>query len=298
MTLTGEAKNWPTPNTAPDAPNGGLNRGKEWGGARPRETEQCLGKLARNWPSPRSEYSEACGNHPGAADSLNAVTKNWGTPRVTTNGGIPCPESTGKGSRLEDQAGLWQTPASDSFRSRGGDRKDEMGLDQAARLWTTPQAHDVTERGAGQVPTAKAGNACLARDARTWPGARDAKGENGEEHLVNGTGRLHLDQLPNLVKFLYSPPAPEPSINGPASSPDGPGSRRRSKKRLNPRFVELLMGWPVGWVHPGPMNSDVQEMALSSSARHWRSLSSRHVRALFLATMSGSTRTHRAVPPG
>jgi hypothetical protein len=34
--------------------------------------------------------------------------------------------------------------------------------------WTTPQAHDVTERGSGQQPTAAAGNACLARDARTW----------------------------------------------------------------------------------------------------------------------------------
>jgi hypothetical protein len=29
----------------------------------------------------------------------------WGTPRVTNNGGIPCPEHTGKGCRLEDQAG-------------------------------------------------------------------------------------------------------------------------------------------------------------------------------------------------
>lgn len=37
-----------------------------------------------------------------------------------------------------------------------------------ARMWTTPQAHDVTERGSGQQPTAAAGNACLARDARLW----------------------------------------------------------------------------------------------------------------------------------
>lgn len=35
--------------------------------------------------------------------------------------------------------GEWQTPATDSFRSRGGDRKDEMGLDQQARThWPTP----------------------------------------------------------------------------------------------------------------------------------------------------------------
>jgi DNA (cytosine-5)-methyltransferase 1 len=37
---------------------------------------------------------------------------------------------------------IWQTPATDSFRSRGGDRKDEMGLDQQARHWPTPQTAD------------------------------------------------------------------------------------------------------------------------------------------------------------
>jgi hypothetical protein len=30
----------------------------------------------------------------------------WGTPRVTMNNGIPSPQCTGRGSRLEDQAGL------------------------------------------------------------------------------------------------------------------------------------------------------------------------------------------------
>jgi hypothetical protein len=38
---------------------------------------------------------------------------------------------------------LWQTPATDSFRSRGGERKDEQGLDQQARgFWPTPCAND------------------------------------------------------------------------------------------------------------------------------------------------------------
>lgn len=39
----------------------------------------------------------------------------------------------------------WPTPASDSFRSRSGERKGEMGLDQLARRsapWTTPSARD------------------------------------------------------------------------------------------------------------------------------------------------------------
>lgn len=41
--------------------------------------------------------------------------------------------------------GQWQTPGTDSFRSRGGDRKDEMGLDQQARRWGVPWASDQTK---------------------------------------------------------------------------------------------------------------------------------------------------------
>lgn len=43
-----------------------------------------------------------------------------------------------------------------------------IGLAAQAGMWTTPQAHDVTMRGSGQLPTSKAGNACLARDATLW----------------------------------------------------------------------------------------------------------------------------------
>jgi hypothetical protein len=89
-------------------------------------------------------------------------------------------------------------------------------LPAQAAQWTTPQAHDVRMRGSGQVPTSKAGNACLARDAAQWPtpARRDYKGENGADHLTNGTGRLHLSQLPNAVAFLFSRPAPETGTHG------------------------------------------------------------------------------------
>ena len=71
---------WPTTDAHPDMPNSSTNRGKDYGGERPRMSPCGLG--------PASELA------------------SWGTPRVTTNNGIPCPEHTGKGSRLEDQAGI------------------------------------------------------------------------------------------------------------------------------------------------------------------------------------------------
>lgn len=165
--------------------------------------------------------------------------------------------------------------------------------------WTTPQAHDITERGAGQIPTSAAGNACLARDARTWespeahmrkqvptrkgdqmrwetseeywsrqpepdltgaawptPAGRDQKGANSEEHAtLTGGGRKHMDQLPNFV--AYSPQA-QAIRNGATSSPDGPSSPRL---RLNPNFVDWLMGWPDRATSTDLTASDAVEMA-------------------------------------
>jgi len=102
-------------------------------------------------------------------DSKNAAAvtgilsrKQWPTPNTPSGGGnlMATPKHTG-GIDLEGAAELWQTPAVDSFRSRGGDRKDEMGLDQQARIaWSTPASRDwkganseihVTETGGGQT---------------------------------------------------------------------------------------------------------------------------------------------------
>nr|WP_315381341.1 hypothetical protein [uncultured Sphingomonas sp.] len=77
-------------------------------------------------------------------------------------------------------------------------------------------------------------------DAWPTPAARDHKGENSFEHVtMNGTGRMHMDQLPNFVAHAFQPSLPAPRMpDGPISSPE-----RRS---LNPLFVEWLMGWPTG----------------------------------------------------
>jgi len=56
------------------------------------------------------------------------------------------------------------------------------------------------------------------------PAARDIKGTNGSDHLKNGNGRKHLDQLPNALKFNHL-------IDG----------------HLNHRFVMEMMGFPSTW---------------------------------------------------
>ena len=54
-----------------------------------------------------------------------------------------------------------------------------------------------------------------------------------------------MDQLANFV--AHSSHQARPIQPGPQSLPNGHGSHRPSTKRLNPYFVENLMGWPQGW---------------------------------------------------
>jgi hypothetical protein len=188
------------------------------------------------WPSARGEDSESCGNHPrnGAAhsgDSLTGVARNW--PTVYGQG---AGNSGPDGNEFSTMAREWQTPAADSFRSRGLDRRNEMGLDQQARFWPTPQVHDLEnpktpeqiqkmrEDGAGcrnlnetadqwQTPSSAderrsgnygrgEGNPTFSQQAKNWPtaGANDHKGSAKE-----GQRRRQLDEA---AVHLFSPPAP------------------------------------------------------------------------------------------
>jgi hypothetical protein len=166
----------------------------------------------------------------GVADTLTAATSFWPTPMGGTpaqNGNSAAGNSDFSRKAEELAAGLWMTPdvpnggrALKPGTSATGKRPDgskaQVGLNNQVMMWTTPQAHDVTPRGSGQKPTAKAGNACLATDAQQWPSpqARDHRSGDSPDHLINGTGRLHLDQLPNAVAFLYTRPDPETEAHG------------------------------------------------------------------------------------
>ena len=206
---------------------------------------QTLTGEAANGPSPRSEDSESCGNHPGATDSLTGATSKWPTPRAF------------------------------DFKGGGENTPENHYLDRTAEKWTTPQAHYVTERGSGQQPTSAAGNACLARDARMWGTPRASEAKCGGGYTDEMTGKdLSKDvtkwQTPNArdnegsgmkgqdrsdeMKLAgqaktFSPPD-QPPTSGDASSPNLPTLRRR----LSPAFAAWLMGWNWFWTNPEPIN--------------------------------------------
>jgi hypothetical protein len=115
----------------------------------------------------------------------------------------------------ETECGSWPTP-------RAGKTSDEN-----EESWMKRNA-------AGKVATPPL---TLAVKMKNWPtpAARDYKGANSREHcMVNGTGRKHMDQLPNAVAYG--------------------GDSIQQKAQLNPDWVEWLMGWPISWTSLEPLS--------------------------------------------
>jgi len=135
------------------------------------------------------------------------------------------------------------------------------GLVDAIRQWPTPVARDYKNAGA---KLSREGHALpLTDQVAHWPtpAARDYKGANDVAHLEAGTGRKHLDQLPNFVRHVW--PLPSSSFlpdlvtptPGDESSTRALNSHPLRKAKLNPLFVEWLMGLPRGWTDSGPVET-------------------------------------------
>jgi hypothetical protein len=166
---------WPSPNAIPEG-RGGLQTNPEKALERRAQGHQLnlddAACLTTGWPTPsaskntKNSKDPKCMKEGGVQSSLAdaAWLTGWGTPRVTTNGGIPCPEHTGKGSRLEDQAALagWVSPTSqDGSRGSLPPRPQDSGVplsQQVAMLGETT--------GSSTASTAKRG--ALAPEFSRW----------------------------------------------------------------------------------------------------------------------------------
>lgn len=122
-------------------------------------------------------------------------------------------------SRGLEAAGLWLTPlTSDTNGPRVEDGKRSVGLVSQvstwAKRWPTPTAADLCghAQSADSPTPGQTGGTTLPGAARSWDCSR-------QDQTPTGQG--------------------SPSGSGPACPP--------TERRLNPSFVEWLMGWPPGW---------------------------------------------------
>jgi hypothetical protein len=226
-----------------------------------------------SWPSPvasevRQGFQDRSRGMKGLQESLTTVV-------LKTHGQADPENPNTHGSHRE----LWLTPRANeptgdqNFVERNGDRGEHCSgslTQQGTRTnWPTPDAtlandgmpwdefyqgmvkrraevkqavaEGKTLQGNGRSP-----NLCAAVQNPQWatPQARDAKGAEGRM-IRNGQ---HTD-LPSQTEVAPT------------------GQWNRSNGKLNPRWVETLMGLPVGWVMPScaspvtiaPMNCDSSE---------------------------------------
>lgn len=165
---------------------------------RPTLEEVTNGSAFSFWPTATDADSRSSARHttttgvmhPGTM--LTDAVRLWRTPDAPNAGG-PRTHTTSKGNghqfTIAEQAEHWATP---SVPNGGRSMPAEDVIAKGA-----------TSRGKRQVD--------LGSQTAHWPtpAARDYKGENGEDHLTNGTGRKHLDQLPNFVAHLWATPRAE-----------------------------------------------------------------------------------------
>ncbi len=240
------------------------------------------GKGSSSWPTALSEDGESCGNHPGATDSLTGATRNWPTAQAHDAAGAKTPaqiekmrlaghgvanlnesaehwrtpDSAGQGGprnrqgsigaghqvTIAEQAEHWQTPhgmSNRDFRGKVGGCGGGEFAKQANR-WTTP-TQETSERSSKYAQ----GGTPLSLQTRHFPtpASRDYRTPNKKSFQDRGGGSKG-EQLQNFVEHSLPAPATQ---DGPILSERDQTSRPPSKRRLNPRFVEWLMNFPIGW---------------------------------------------------
>jgi hypothetical protein len=223
-----------------------------------------------NWPSPHSEDSESCGNHPGAVDSLTGAARMWMTPNLPLGGRkntaeqVQAKGKTDNGKRqisLEGQTMHWRSyqtrlpnETSNEYWERMTAYETENGIDPAegGMHWPTPRTitggAESAERKQ-ELGRTESGGSDLQSAAANWPtlATRDYRSPNAASHMDRSTGAKHLDQLPIFIEHSFLP--------APPTSTHGDKSPSTSARRLNPDFVDWLMGLPPGWTDYAPLET-------------------------------------------
>lgn len=228
----------------------------------------------------KERMSRIDGAHRTAITSLNVRAKAWTTPRQAKGGARPPREH---GGDLQFQTQMWQTPATDSFRSHGGDRKDEQGLDQQARLWATPQSRDYKSGEAQQTNEELYGTKGVPLTAQIrnfgHTGRRDPKMPRlGSTSSSAGHGLPQLWPTPDQnmergdrtnaidqdAKWQTPRSHEVGAYNRQKDGTDtlsligqaiGAKTEKEARKKLNPIFVEWLQGCPLNLSSLAPNDS-------------------------------------------
>lgn len=221
------------------------------------------------WPSAQAHDAssaktpaqiEAMREATGAGVSnLNEAAEMWATPQAHERSFDP--RAVHHGAQLANQVETWAAPTSRDWKvGELPNRNGKQALSAQAELWSTPRASD-GEKGSPEQNWG-GGGIPLPSQAATWAtitpadvmgGRTSRSGDRKDEVMINGQAEaLSLSLTPHLV---------------PEITPGGSTSSKPAAKRLSPRFVEWLMGWPDGWTAYAPVGTEFTRwLELSRSA--------------------------------
>ena len=184
-----------------------------------RKVQKPLARTAELWPSPiateaRQGFQDRTRGKKGKQESLTTRTVRWPTPNVRDHHAQGLTHNTAaRSSSLATMVArdkeLWPTPRTITGGAESAQRKKELGRRNS---------------GGGDLQAA----------AKTWPTPRTSDYKSG--------------QVSEKTFSKNSRPLNEVACHCSHLVPETPKCGRKSSKmtrRLNPRFVTWLMGWPL-----------------------------------------------------
>jgi len=173
------------------------------------------------------------------------------------------------------ESSSWPTPNASRSGAMKGDnpRGKHAGnpLKTASESWPTPKAVEIDEsieqhEKRRLKPNAKKRGASLTVVSKSWPTPRknDFKG-HCTEATTRKDGKCRNDQLVNAV--IHTGPLGQTKQTSGGKSSTTPPISPQQLRRLNPTFVEWLMGMPTGWSLPTPIDQSAYRLWVTESSR-------------------------------
>ena len=219
------------------------------------------GEYSRRAKSVRHTNASGCSSWPtcatrdykGESGSGRQERKGHPTdtlPNAVARYGLPAPESPSTdGSRRE----LWPTPDATGANDGVPWEKFEQGMQERRARVKAAVAQGLTKQGSG-----RSANLYAAVQNPQWATPKASDPQHSGPNMRDSAGNYALPA--QAVRESWATPQTRDNRSGGAERWDDPNRSRnlndqiatvtKQNAKLNPRWVESLMGLPVGWVMP------------------------------------------------
>jgi len=199
-----------------------------------------------------TEQGQECGSTwPESLARYDPDTSMWRTPPSLLNeestefsgtwprwglmqGGVSYQQQPSVPHTKGTESGLWRTPQTADAKSSRIQQGHQINLTHQVMKWPTPMAQDAKHSGYAQSGPGEADKLSYAAVRWPTPVTSDHAARRPTENWKGTT------DLPSVVW----------TASGGTENPDKPAAK------LNPTWVEWLMGWPLGWTDLKPLETD------------------------------------------